>query len=100
MEDFKTYWANHLAQQEEAYIREMEAIDEEYSTRILYFHTKFRGNAIAKDGFHPWLFVGTRKDYDKHLRFYENNHENGKIIGEYCYDTYEEWYKVWGQPVR
>lgn len=100
METFTEYWNNHLEAKHEAYLREMEAQDEEYSTRVLYFHTQFRGNAVVKNNFHPWLFIGTRKEYDEHLRFYENNHENGKIIGEHSYNTYDEWNAVWGQPVK
>jgi len=69
---------------------------EEYETRVLVFVTDFKnGKYIAnmEGGFNPRKFIGTRKDYDKVIEFY-NDHSNGKIIGTttYTIEEYEEKY--------
>ena len=72
---------------------EAEEQEQEYCQRELYFYTQFKGrwcNHPTYRNFHPWLWIGTEKDYNELCEFYNNN-ANGKIIGSFSYKTFEEY---------
>ena len=83
-------------------IKEEGLYQQEYETRVVYIKTDFKGKMTipTEANFHPYLFVGTRKEYDyiidKYLRGYEDEF---KIIGEHCFNTYEEYLKVFGNLI-
>ena len=80
-------------------IQDEEAHNEEYHTRIKYFHTDIKGSVVLPKDFHAWLFIGTEKEYDAKIKELNSMQQDGKVIGEFMYDTYQEWDAVWGKPV-
>ena len=76
---------------------EMEQITPQ-KKNVKYFHTDIKGSIVQPKGFHAWLFIGTQKEYDNFLSEIMKDESSGKVIGEFSYDTYEEWNAVWGKP--
>ena len=68
--------------------------EDEYFNRVFVFQTAFKGSYISEfeNGFSNQKFVGTQKEYDESIKFYDN-HSNGKIIGTFKY-TLEDWDKM------
>jgi len=77
-------------------LKEVEAAEQEYTTRILYFKTDFKGSLHVPNniGFHPNLFVGTQKEYDEIYNNYLTGKEDEfKIIGVNTFNSLEDYNK-------
>lgn len=75
-------------------LKEVEAVEQEYTTRILYFKTDFKGSLHVPTniGFNPNLFVGTQKEFDEIYNNYLTGKEDEfKIIGINCFNSLEEY---------
>ena len=65
---------------------------QEYETRVLIFTTQFKNGFVStfENGFNPYEFKGTRKEYDIALSEFIESDSKGKVIGTFSY-TLEEW---------
>lgn len=71
----------------------------EYAETIKYFHTDIKGSVVLPKEFHAWLFVGTQKEYDNKINILESMNQDGKVIGTFSYNNFEDWNKKYGRPV-
>ena len=73
---------------------------QEYETRVLIFTTQFKNGFVStfENGFNPYEFKGTRKEYDIALSEFIESDSNGKVIGVNSY-TLEEW-EALNKPVN
>jgi len=65
---------------------------QEYETRVLVFTTQFKNGFVStfENGFNPYNFKGTRKEFDIALSEFLESDSNGKVIGVNSY-TLEGW---------
>jgi len=65
---------------------------QEYETRVLVFTTQFKNGFVStfENGFNPYNFKGTRKEFDIALSEFLESDSKGKVIGVNSY-TLEGW---------